>query len=263
MPNYHAISRERHGGRRWLPASGYAFAAQESTVPLVAGELPKAAMSLPIAFTEQADGYVPAAILSLLPGKNLFVSQNGCWAGEYVPAVIRGFPFRLAMAEDGRQVLCIDEESGLLTDGPAGERFFAEDGKPAKMVLDILNFLNQVEQNRQRTAAACAALQKHALIQPWPIALKTESGQQSVTGLFRIDEAALNRQPADALLELSQSGALLVAYCQLLSMQHLPLLGQLIEAHAKATTALQSLAPGGELDLEFLNDGGTFNFSNL
>ncbi len=263
MPNYHVISRERHGGRRWQRTSGYAFAAQEATVPLVAAELPKAVMSLPLAFTEQADGYVPAAILSLLPGKNLFVSQSGCWAGDYVPAAIRGYPFRLATAEDGRQVLCIDEESGLLTDGPAGERFFAEDGKPDQAVLAVLNFLTQVEQNRQRTATACAALKKHALIQPWPISLKTESGEQSVTGLFRVDEAALNRLPADALLELSQSGALPVAYCQLLSMQHLPLLGQLIEAHAKTATALQSLAPGGELDLEFLNDGGTFNFSNL
>ena len=263
MSNFHVISRERHGQMRWRRSSDYAFAAQEATVPLVAAELPKAVMSLPIAFTEQAGSYFPAAILSLLAGKNLFVSQNGCWAGDYIPAALRAYPFRLATTEDSRQVLCINEDSGLVTDSPEGEHFFTEDGKPAQAVLDILNFLNQVEQNRLRTAAACVALQKHGLIQPWPITLKTESGEQSVTGLFRIDEAALNRLSAEALFELTQSGALPVVYCQLLSMQHLPLLGQLIEAHAKSATALQHLAPGGELDLEFLNDGGTFNFSNL
>ena len=57
-----------------------------------------------------------------------------------------------------------------------------------------------------------------------------------------------------------------VAYCQLLSMQHLPLLGQLIDAQKKASDralALQQLAPNGELELEFFNQGGTIDFSSL
>ena len=29
-------------------------------------------------------------------------------------------------------MLCFDEDSGLVSDSPEGERFFAEDGKPAK-----------------------------------------------------------------------------------------------------------------------------------
>jgi hypothetical protein len=49
-------------------------------------------------------------------------------------------------------------------------------------------------------------------------------------------------------------------------MQHLPLLGQLTEAQAKASAqalSLQQLALNGELNLDFLNQGGTFNFSGF
>lgn len=267
MPNFQAISLARHGQKRWHNNSGYTHAAHEAVAPLVMAEMPKAMLTLPLGFIEESGTYTLVAVLSLLPGKGLFVSQNGSWAGDYIPAVFRGYPFRLARTEEGQQVLCIDEESGLISDGPSGERFFNEDETPAKSVLDILGFLNSVEQNRVQTMAACAALQKHNLIRPWGITLKTESGEQAINGLFQIDEAALNQLPAEALFEVRNAGGLSVAYCQMLSMQHLPLLGQMIEAHGKAAaqsqSALQQLGPGGELDIEFLNKGGTFNFAGM
>ena len=269
MPNFQAISRERHATLRWKRYTNYTFAAADSVVGLVAAELPKAAMSLPIAFIEQGGAYVPAAVLGLQPGNNVFVAADWHWVGRYIPAAFRSHPFRLANTEDGQQVLCVDEDSGLLGDDPAGELFFAEDGQPAQAIQDILGFLTQIEQNRAVTAAACAVLQKHALIRPWVITLKTDTGEQQITGLFQIDEAALNQLPGDALLEVRQAGALPIAYCQLLSMQHLPVLGQLTEAQNKAAAAaapeqaLQQLAPNGELEIEFFNKGGTINFSGL
>lgn len=267
MPKYQAVSLARYGEKFWQRHSGYVHAAHEAIAPLVMAEMPKAMLTLPLAFTEESGVYSLIAVLGLLPGKGLFVSESGSWAGDYIPAAFRSYPFRLAHAEDGRQVLCIDEESGLIADEPNGERFFNEDDTPAKPVLDILDFLTRVEQSRVQTAAACAVLQKHNLIRSWSIALKTEAGEQAINGLFRIDEAALNQLPAEALLEVRNAGALPIAYCQMLSMQHLPMLGQMIEAHSKAAaqvkSSLQQLGPNGELDIEFLNKGGTFNFAGM
>ena len=266
MSTYHAVSRERHASKHWNRYTNYRFAAADSVVPLVAAELPRAVMSLPIALIAQGDGYVPAAVLGLQPGNNVFVTPDWRWAGQYIPAPFRSYPFRLLRSEDEQQVLCIDEDSGLMTDGASGEAFFADDGQPAQAVLDILNFLTQIERSRVATAVACAALQKHDLVRPWAINLKTDAGEQRVEGLFQIDETALNQLSKEALHEVSQAGALPIAYCQLLSMQHLPLVGQLIEAQTKASAqalSLQHLAPGGDLDLEFFNKGGTFNFSKL
>ena len=266
MPNFQAISRERHGQKRWIRLTNYRFAAAESVIPLVAAELPKAVMSIPVAFIEQRGAYVPAAVLGLQPENNVFVAPDWRWVGQYIPAAFRAYPFALLKTEDCQQVLCINEESGLLTNKPTGEAFFAENNQPTQNILDIVNFLNQIEQNRTLTSAACAVLEKHGLIRPWAITLKTDSGEQQLAGLFQIDESALNALSAEALAEIRNAGALPIAYCQLLSMQHLPLLGQLIEAQAKASKqalSFQQLAPNGELDLEFFNKGGTLDFSAL
>lgn len=261
MPNYQPITLESHGKKRWQRYSAYAFAANETVIPLTTVELPKAIMSLPIAFIEQAGSFTPVAVLGLQTGNNVFVAPNGSWTGQYyIPAAFRSFPFCLANTLDGQQVMCIDEDSGLLTDGPSGEAFFAEEGQPSQAILDVLNFLKQIGQSRLSTVTACAALQKHALLRPWPITVKTEAGEKQIAGLFQIDEAALNLLASDALLELRQAGALSLAYCQLLSMQHLPVLGQLAEAKAKVA---QDRELNAALNLEFFSNNGTINFGVL
>lgn len=268
MPTIIPITLERHASLRWQRQANYAFAETQVLAPLVAAELPKAAMVLPTGFIEQSDAFAPVAVLGLQPGNNLFVAADGRWLGTYLPAILRGYPFHLAQTGEGQQVLCIDEESGLVGPGPAGEIFFTADGKPTKEILEILNFLSLIDQSRQATQVACAALKKHRLIQPWLIAIKTASDERQVAGLFRIDEAALNQLSGEALHELVQTGALALAYCQLLSMQHLSVLGQLAQAHARAhaqaaPAPVVPLAPQGDLDLEFLNQGGTINFGAL
>ena len=266
MPNFQAISIKRHGNLRWKRYANYTFAAADSIVPLVAAELPKAVTALPIAFVEQGEGYFPAAVLGLRPGNNVFVSPDWRWIGQYIPAAFRSYPFRLVSTQDGQQMLCINEDSGLVTEAPSGEPFFTADGQPTQATLDILNFLTYIEQNRAITEKACAVLQKHKLIRPWLITVKNDVGENQIAGLFQIDEAALNNLSAEAFLELRQSGALPIAYCQLLSMQHLPLLGQLTDAQSKASAqalSLHDLAPNGNLDLEFFNKGGTFNFGAM
>ena len=264
MTDYHVITRERHRHQYWLKQSGYRFAVGDALCPLVSKELPKAMLSMPIGFMAEGHCYVPVAVQGLAAGQNQLVALDGRWLAPYIPAPYRGYPFRMAPTEQGEQVLCIDEASGLLSES-AGEPFFKEDGTPAQSVQDILKFFSQIEANRQLTRRICAVLQQHGLIQPWPITVQGEHGEQKVEGLFRIDEAALNALTAEALAEVRNAGGLTVAYCQLLSMQHLPTLGTLAQAHAeakKAQLAQEALAQNGELHLGFMNDSGTFSFGN-
>ena len=262
MADYHVITRERHGHQYWLKQSGHRFAASDALCPLVAQELPKAVLCLPIGFIVEGDCFVPVAVQGLTSGQNLWVAADGRWLASYIPAPYRSYPFRMAPTDQGEQVLCIDEASGLISES-AGEPFFNDDGTPGKAVLEILEFFNQIEANRQLTRSMCAVLQQHGLIQPWPITVQGEHGEQKVEGLFRIDEAALNALSAEALSEVRNAGGLTMAYCQLLSMQHLSTLGTLAQAHAeaeKARLAQESMAQKGELHLGFMNDSGTFSF---
>ena len=267
MPNYHAITSERHAQKRWKRYSSYAFAAADAVVPLTAVELPSAMMAMPIAFVEHDGRFIPVGVVGLQPGMNLFVTSDWRWVGNYIPAAFRAYPFRLANTEGGKQVLCIDEDSGLINeggDGTAGEGFFTAEGQPTQAIQDSLNFLSQLEQSRIATAAACAVLQKHAVFQPWKITVKTGSSEQQVAGLHQIDEAALNALSGEAFLEIRLAGALPVAYCQLLSMQQLPRLGQLAEANAKAAAqAGQNLTSAADQNLAFFSNNGTINFGGL
>lgn len=267
MSNIQVISRERHAGLRWKRFTSYAFAADHALQPLLVAELPKAAMSLPIAFVEQDGAYLPVAVLGLAPGNNLFVAPDGRWVGAYAPAAFRSYPFRLGQTATGQQALCIDEDSGLVGEGPEGERFFADDGTPDQPIVELLGFLSEIERSRVATVAACAALRTHGVIAPWSISVKNAAGEeQPVGGLFKIDEAALRDLSAEALHAVSKSAGLGMAYCQLLSMQHLPLLGQLAGARARALEAAQQQAKqvqqpaAKDLNLDFLKNE-TLNFS--
>ena len=250
------VTHSRHAVMRWRRNGSYAFAADRAVIPLVGAELANAALVFPIACIQQGEGFVPAAVLGLEPNRNFFVAEDGRWLGGYVPAALRGYPFALGRTEDGQQLLCVNEASGLVTDGPEGERFFEADGTPSAAVRPVMDFLTKVEQNRAATAASCAALQARNLIEPWLIALKSDQGERKIEGLFRVNEAALDALDDEAFLSLRKSGALPLAFAQLLSMQQLRILGELARARAPHT---QQMKFGKDLALSML-EGDTIKF---
>lgn len=265
MPNYQAVTKDCHGQRRWQRFVNYSFARDYAVAPLVMAELSKAVMALPIGFLPQGDRFRPFALLGFQAGRNLCLTQDGRWIGEYVPAYFRAYPFILANAESGEKVLCVDESSGLVVDGGEGEEFFGANGEPSAALMEVFNFLHQTDLTSIPTQAACDLLQQHELIVPWPITIQGEDGERKLEGVFRIDEPRLNGLTDEAFIELRQYGALLLAHCQLLSMQHLQNLGKLARAHAEleSQNSLGALAPGGEIDLEFLKKNETINFGGF
>lgn len=267
MPNYHALSKTTHGNKRWLRATSYAFAMRDGILPLGLGELSKAILTLPVAFVQQESRFHPVAVMSLQPDRNHYVTQDGRWLHGYIPTASRAYPFRLFDTPAGETVLAVDEDSGLVTDGPEGEPFFDEAGEPSVALQEVLKFLGMNAQSMKAAEQATEVLNRHQLIKPWKITIKGEDGDRNIAGLFQIDENALNALSAGALLELRNAGALVLAYCQLLSMQHLPFLGELAKAHAQAeqaaTEAAKKIETNGELNLEFLNSGDSINFGGF
>ena len=86
-----------------------------------------------------------------------------------------------------------------------------------------------------------------------------------VEGLYRIDEAALNALPDDAFMPLRKTGALPLAYAQLLSMNQLALLPKAAEVQARIKGQLQAKAPSQTsvgTDFDFLlSEEATFKFT--
>jgi len=214
------ITREGHSQKRWRRNESYAFAASESVVPLVGTEFSKAAFAMPIAFIERSERFVPVAVLSLSPGRNLFVGPAGQWLGPYIPASLRAYPFRFARVEgENAPVLCIDEDSGLIVDADdQTEQFFAPDGGPSAAVQRVWRFLTELEASRTQTDLAVSALASAGVIQPWQLSVNIAGQDKAVKGLFRVDEATMNALDDESFLKLRKSSALPLAYLQLHSM---------------------------------------------
>lgn len=228
---------------RWKRSAGYHFAASNPVVELVVSEMPKACMCMPIAFMPLGEGFVPAAISGLMPGQNLYVTSDGRWDAPYIPAQYRGYPFALVNADGGQLALAMDLESGLLNE-QYPEPLYDEQGEPSEPIRQIVNFLQEVRKNRETTLRICAALQKADLFEPWAIKIKDGGAEQTVQGLYRINEARFNNLEADVLYGLQQAGALPVVYCQLLSMQHIQTLSRLAADRLSARSSAKVQEPG-------------------
>lgn len=229
MPEWIALSRSQHADNHYLPREGYAFAAHQPVANVLLAELTRLLPHYALGFIAQGEGYQPVALLSLDGQTNLYVAPNGKWLGSYVPASLRGYPFTLAKAEDGQQVLAIDARH--LSDDQ-GEPLFDGDGNLGQPVAKTLDFLQQCERNRQVTQAAAKALADAGLLEPWPLQIARGEGQEplKVNGLYRVSEKGLNALDGEAYTTL-RGGPMALAHAQLFSMGQLNQLTERMKFH--------------------------------
>jgi hypothetical protein len=122
--------------------------------------------------------------------------------------------------------------------------------------------LGKLEKDRIMARKICAALNAAGVIEPWPVQFEFNGESLSLAGLFRISETKLNALDPEVFAGLRVDGTLLVAYCQMISMQHLSrLANRVIGKGGKDNAPFSQVAgksgfdPGGE--------HGTLSFENL
>jgi SapC len=220
VPNLVPVSQTAHAHKVWRRPPDFRFAAKEAVVAIVAWEFGHVAPWMPIVFIEQGGALVPMAMMSPIPGRNLFVGPQGQWLGGYVPAVLRTHPFRRARVQ-GREeaIVCFDQDSGLLAE-EGGEDFFAANGEPSAALRPIVELLQAMSAAQNQAELAMASLAEAGVIEPWPLQVQIRNSTGSaVAGLHRINEAALNALDDAGFLKLRKTGALVLAYMQLVSMR--------------------------------------------
>ena len=225
MGNFVAISKELHKDKFWRVPKNLKFAEGNSVVPVFLTEIGRAVNSFPLVFVKQEDNFIISALLGLAPGENLFLSNEGRWLGNYIPALIRVYPFRLLRTNDEQLALAIDED---YISEKEGVPFFREEN-PSNEIEQILKILIDVERGRVLTVDACKRLAELDLIEPWNLKVKIESGERNIEGIFRINENKLNSLSDEDFLSLRKIGALPLIYGQLYSMGNLQILANLAQ----------------------------------
>ena len=229
------VSQERHGGRYWRRFVSYAFARRLHCVPVVMAELDQTAASFPLVFTEDALGVMPVALLHLRRDADTpFVAGDGTWRGTYVPSALRAHPFAArATGTDDEMVLLVDESSGLVTDDPHDEPFFADDGTPSGALGQVIAFFRTRALSERDTRAACAALSDAGLFAPLPALPGMDD--MAAQGLFTVDPEKLQALCDSALPALWRCGALRLAQAHRLSLHHASWMARVLSAAPGAT----------------------------
>lgn len=249
------LSPVAHRDFVWLKNSDWHFARENAVMPVSAMEMPKLCTEFVSGWIESNDHLQLVVLMGLRPDFNLFVANDGSWLPGCMPVTLQCTPFTIGLTEHRDPVLCFDDQAGSLSQASDSDRehaypLFNAEGALCKEADSITQTLLLHQQNLHNTRIASDALQEEGLIKPWAANINTElSGTVNLEGLFYLDEGALNRCSPEVLKSLQNKGALAMAYCQLISQQHLERLGRLADAHMRLEQRKSDNECSKELDL--------------
>lgn len=239
MAKFAPLSRSKHAEKTWSPPAHFGFASHATYVEVSGAEVGPLAADMPLAFVRRGERFVLVGLLSCLVGRNLFVGPDGRWMGSYVPATFKFHPFRLVQISTAdKVVLCVDETSPLIADS-RGQRLFDDSGELSKLASGIVQGMELLRKTQASVAITTRGLQEVGVIVPWQLEVKGEKSGTIFEQLHRVDETLLQKLDDASFLKLRKTGALALAYSQIVSMGRVTFLRQLAASHQRmaATTS--------------------------
>lgn len=201
------------------------------TVNLAASEMPSAALAFPCVMTHGEGGGRLLAITGLEQGRNLFVDGKGHWLGDYLPAVLRTWPFRLLDKEDdqGARPIAVQREALNLTEG---DNLFDDKGQEMPWLQGVMQELVALEAAEATTSTMVNALHAAGVLTERALQAVLPNGRQmELTGFLSVDEHKLHALEDKVVADLHRQGALAMAYLHLLSLRKFKDLMELAAAH--------------------------------
>ncbi len=234
--NVSPVSSQRH--RDWCVESavGYEFARDVISVPLTTVEMASAAREYTIVFAGSADDVLPIVILGVEGKRNVYVTDEGGWDAQYIPAFVRRYPFVFSQSEDGKRfTLCIDESwSGCNQEG-RGERLFDEQGEGTPYFQKTLGFVKEYQRQFQRTQDYCRKLKEHELLHTMTLKFTLPGDEEKTLGGFMaVNREKLKALPPETLADLAKTDELELTYTHLQSMNNFSLMLERIASRRKS-----------------------------
>lgn len=202
--------------------------AGQNSLFLAAVEFPDACKEFPIVFVRAGEApaggqaqVAPLAVLGLKSGSNLFL-EGDKWTGNYVPAYLRRYPFAMARldGDPNNLAVCFDADWAAFNEA-TGEALFT-DGQPSEFLLNAKTFLENFEQEAERTRLICAKLVELDLLQDMRFEATMPGGEKlDVEGFLALDEKKYNELGDDKVLELHRNGLIALIEMHRLSMMNM------------------------------------------
>tara|TARA_E500000331_G_C17199862_1_gene688785 strand:- start:73 stop:870 length:798 start_codon:yes stop_codon:yes gene_type:complete len=246
------LSKANHSDLKILPVDLKNFS-ELSLIPIYFHEINWLACEYPLCFIVN-DGTVDFRLISTVSEEqgSALIKEDGNWVGRYVPSYLRHYPFFAFSDESEKSTIFIEDESPRLSFSDGVPLF--NNSEPTEILDQIVADLRTILGSAKKTQVILEALKAFNLIRPWEPKIKTSSDQEILlSGVYRIDETALNELSSDAWNELREISAFPMIYGQLFSTHNITKLIMYQNLKLK-------LSSKENLDVVLDSDGQTVNF---
>ncbi len=219
------LSSQAHANFRARQMVTAPFLVGQHAIPLTVEEFALVQRFMPIVFTTGPDA-IPIALMGLNEGVNVFVDASGALTATnlYVPAYIRRYPYMLAKLHPQAEELslCFDPTTDAIGAFDDGEPLF-DNGEPAELVKNVLEFNRMFEEAGARTAAFMKELLELDLLMDGEVTIQPEGAAQPFLyrGFQMVNEEKLTDMRGDQLRKMAKSGMLPLLYAHLMSLSQM------------------------------------------
>jgi SapC len=193
---------------------------------VLAGEFTEACKEYPLLWIpagQGADGLrevAPIAVFGIARQSNLCLDR-GAWRTQYMPALLRMYPFAIARASESLWTVCYDASSPRfsLTEG---ESLFGADGQPSAFTLDLQKQLEQLETEVERTRRAGRELLQRDLLQEMRFEVALSDGSKvAVDGFLTIDEERFGQLSDADVVTMHKNGLMALIHAHHVSLSNM------------------------------------------
>jgi hypothetical protein len=210
----HALDTKQHRQLKLkLPLTDWRVAKGLNAMFVAAAEFGDVCREYPIVFIKagkEEDGseaIAPVAVFGLTQDDNLYVNGTE-WRAQYVPAVLRAYPFCIARVDAERFAICIDQSYAGFSE-TEGVALFEGDAQPSEMLKGMTTNLENLENEVQRTRLIGKRLLELGLLREMRFDTTLPDGRQhTVDGFLTVDDKKVTELPDATVMELHRNGIL-------------------------------------------------------
>jgi len=220
MSNYVLLDAAKHQNKKVLPHTNFTHSANQHHAALTINEFVQASTSFPVVFMKDPqEGKLHAvALLGLIAGKNLHVTEND-WLATYVPAAILRAPFELGpdLQNDKTLTLYVDEDSPYLSEDE-GQTLF-DGNEPSQNLLQVQKVFADYFNNEIATQKFTAQLLEYNLLKEIELVVQyDDASSMKIKGMYTINEAALRLLDDSVVVDFNKQDYLMAIHAMLASL---------------------------------------------
>jgi hypothetical protein len=222
-----------------MPVTDWRVADQLNAMFVAAAEFGDVCREFPIVFVKAGkepdgtDAIAPIAVFGLVQNQNLYVTGER-WRAQYIPAVLRAYPFCIARIDDDRFAICVDTAWKGASE-TEGQPLFTEAGEQGDLLKEMTPYLETLEAEIQRTRLVGKKLLELDVLREMRFDATLPDGRQhTVDGFLTVDEKKMTELPDNVVGELHRTGVLGLVHLHWVSMGNMR---RLVDWHVERSAA--------------------------